>query len=439
MYRQPLSLLAKSLGHTLSSEDLIQGFAIDSRLIQPGAVFVALKGERVDGHTFLKEVADKGAIAAIVSEDYAGEEVGIPLLRVVDPLLALQDLARELVASRGVRVVAVTGSVGKTTTKEFVASLLEERYRICKTLGNANSQVGVPLTILNSACDEEVLVLEMGMSQAGQIQTLVQIAPPEVAVITCVGWAHAAFFDNGIEGIAAAKAEIFSHPKTRLGVVPADAARFASVLRSGSCKKVLFPSADYSLERVSGGVVICSGEERTAPFKLPFEAKHLVEDFLAAVAVARAMDVSWEAICQKAERLTLFKRRFETVERAGVIYLNDSYNASPESMRAALQNLPKTASGGKKIAVLGEMKELGPFSERSHQEVGQLALSTVDHLLCFGQGCSPMVSLFSDAGRPVHLFTDFTQLRERLAALVQPGDVVLIKGSNSNGLWRLLE
>lgn len=194
----------------------VLGFRQDSRDVQPGELFFAMKGEKVDGHEYLEQIASQGAIGAFVSKEYRGPNYGLQLVAVDNVLDSLQSLAKIVHAQRSARVVGVTGSVGKTTTKEFIATLLEGKFRVGKTPGNANSQVSVPLSILNATGDEEVFVVEMGMSNPREIHRLVSIAPPEVAIITKIALAHAVFFTDGLEGIAAAKAEILSIPQRAL-------------------------------------------------------------------------------------------------------------------------------------------------------------------------------------------------------------------------------
>ncbi len=179
------------------SSQIIQGYCVDSRLLNKGELFFALKGERVDGHTYLHEVKEKGAIAAVVSRDYQGNIQGLPLLYVEDPLYALQDLAKAAIASSTSRVVAITGSLGKTSIKEFIKNLLEEKYSLFASPGNSNSQIGMPLSILNhSQGSEDIFILEMGMTLPGHIRRLVEIAPPEVAVLANVALVHACNFDR---------------------------------------------------------------------------------------------------------------------------------------------------------------------------------------------------------------------------------------------------
>ena len=341
-------------------------------------------------------------------------------------------------ARRAARVIAVTGSVGKTTTKEFIATLLQGRFRVGKTPGNHNSQVTMPLSILNARGDEEVLVIEMGMSQAGEIARLVKIAPPEIALVTPVTFAHVAFFPEGIEGIAKAKAEIFSSCLTRLGIVHLHSARFATIMRpQGFAKKIY--AAKEDLVDTQEGLRILEQGVLSPPLQFAFEASHLRENFLGAVAVARSLGMQWEEIAPQVPNLALCPKRFEKVVREGIIFINDSYNANAASTKAALQNLPAVNPGNKKIAVLGAMKELGEYTQPLHLEVAQCALHYVDQLLCLGQECQVMVDLFSAEARPAELYSDIYSLKKRVFEIAQTGDLILLKGSRSLELWKIIE
>lgn len=422
----------------------VHGFKQDSREVFPGDLFFALKGEKVDGHDFLKEVAAKGATGAIVSKDYPGEGFGLKLIAVENVIESLQKLAKVVHLKRSVRVVGVTGSVGKTTTKEFIATILENKFRVRKTPGNANSQVGVPLSILNSEGNEEIFVMEMGMSLPHEIEKLIDIAPPEVCMITKIALSHAAFFPQGLEGIAAAKAEILSHPRTCLGILNHQVAQFSAVQKS-PCLKMTYgleaeaDQSDFVLCREGQNFYAKEVGGRTSTFSLPFAASHLCENFIGAASVARALGMQWSEIIPQAQKLTVYTRRFEKVERDGVVFINDSYNANLTSMKAALSNLPLPRTGKKRIAVLGAMKELGMYTEQSHYEVAEIALSHIDYLLCLGEECAPMVTLFEKEGRCVEHFLEFDSIKKRIFELAEEGDVVLLKGSNSKKLWQILE
>lgn len=436
--------LVKWLGSDIAVSGKIRGFKQSSREILPGDLFFALKGEKVDGHDYLNEAAAKGAIGAIVSKTYQGERFGLQLIAVDNVLKSLHKLAKAVHSRRSVRVIGVTGSVGKTTTKEFIATLLAEKFRVGKTPGNANSQVGVPLSILNSEGNEEIFVMEMGMSLPHEIENLVDIAPPEVSIITKIALAHAAFFPDGLEGIAAAKAEVLSHPATRLGILNHQVFPFAAVQKS-HCLISSFgleneaDDSDFVLCREGSNFYAKEKGERTPVFALPFTASHLCENFIGAASVARAMGMQWAEIIPQALKLTVYMRRFETVKRNGVTFINDSYNANLTSMKAALANLPAPATGKKRMAVLGAMKELGIYTEQSHYEVAKMALSHIDYLLCLGEECVTMVELFQREGRAVEHFFELDSIKKRVFELAEEGDVVLLKGSHSKKLWQILE
>ncbi len=248
MSHKSLKFLAGLLGLECSSEEVPRSFAFDSRKVEKGALFFALKGERCDGHQFLKEVAESGAIGAAVSMQYSGESFGLELIRTDDVLEALHLLAKKTFELRKGKVVAITGSVGKTTMKEFLATLLEGKFSVFKTRLSENSRITLPIQLLSLEEDHEIYVLEMAMTEPGQIERLAWIAPPDIAMVTAVAPAHVAFFNEGMEGIAKAKAEIFSHPKTEVGLLGPTAARFDELLKGGSCPKVIYGN-DYWFDK----------------------------------------------------------------------------------------------------------------------------------------------------------------------------------------------
>ncbi|WP_195155572.1 UDP-N-acetylmuramoyl-tripeptide--D-alanyl-D-alanine ligase [Candidatus Protochlamydia phocaeensis] len=426
-------------------QSLIQGFSTDSRTLKPGEVFIALSGERVDGHAFLADVKQKGCLAAVVSKSYAGPDFGLALLRVEDPLHALQEMAKSALSRSSSRLVAVTGSIGKTTTKEFIKTLLETRYRVAASPGNSNSQVGIPLSILNHTTgEEEILVLEMGMTTPGNLARLVQIAPPEVAVLTRVALVHACNFES-LEDIAWAKAEIFSHSHTRLGVIHRDIANYEAIARLGNSHKLSFstndPRADYQLDSQDGHKLYAHVENQTIDLGslLQVPGKHNAHNLLAAIAVARHFNVSWEEIKHAIPFLKLPEKRLQFVDFQGILFLNDSYNASELSVKAALETLPQPKEGGSKVAVLGSMMELGKFSADCHRRVGEFALDHVEQIYCLGEECHPILDVWKKAGKPVELFLDRASLVACLKQALKPADVVLLKGSRSKELWKVLE
>jgi UDP-N-acetylmuramoyl-tripeptide--D-alanyl-D-alanine ligase len=395
----------------------ISSVTTDSHKIEPAALFAALPGQRTDGHCFLAEAAAKGARAALVKKDYRGDHFGLTLLYVEDVLGCIQRMAKKWREILQLRVIAVTGSVGKTTTKNFIATLLSARYKVSKSQGNANSQIGVPLTILNCSPQATFLVQEMGMSGPGQLTKLIEIAPPEIAIITKIGHSHISHFPDGLEGIAAAKAEILLHPNTKYCVGDSSSATYATIRESGNCEK-------YFVEF----------RQPTTP--LPFTARHLVENFLIAERVAKLVGLEQEEIALQAEHLVMEEHRFASIQKSGILFFDDCYNASPESTKAALSALPATS--GKRIFAFGGCGELGEYHDAQHREIAEFALLYTDHLLCLGAELSPMLEIFAREKKPAELFMDFFALKKRIFSLAHKGDVVLLKSMNMKQLWRIL-
>ena len=427
---------------------MIRGVSIDSRSTKEGDLFFALPGEKVDGHSFLKQVFENGGRAAVVSLNYQGESHGLTLLPVENPLDALQHLAKTTLTESSIRVVAITGSVGKTSTKEFVKDLLSTKYRLMATPGNYNSQIGLPLAILNHTTgDEEIFVLEMGMTLPGHIARLVQIAPPEVALITTVALVHAENFET-IEEIALAKGEIFSHPATQLGILDRGISNFTTLSEIGSCSKKSFTidpelslQADYHIN-LSRPIPLLSLRQEKKSFPLvPLSilGKHNYHNLLGAIAVAHYFNIDQQAINEAISSITLPAKRLEPVFREGIVFINDSYNAAEKSVKSALEAIPEAEVGGRKIAVLGSMLELGKFSEECHRHVGEFALNHVERMYCLGEESFPIYDVWKKAGRPVQFFLNRADLMECLDQELKASDVVLLKGSSAHQLWKILE
>jgi UDP-N-acetylmuramoyl-tripeptide--D-alanyl-D-alanine ligase len=438
----PFNALAKLLELHHPNQTLVKGVSIDSRKVQHGDLFFALAGNRVDGHTFICDAVAKGAMGAIVREDYRGESFGVPLLHVPDVLAALQDLARKSLMRRRSRVIAITGSLGKTTTKEFASALLRTHYRIFAAPLSYNSQATVPLSILMADGTEDYLILEMGMTHEGNIKNLISIAPPAISVITTVAVQHACNFSDGLAGISREKALIFTHPKTELGILHHDIPHYAEVFSTGKCPKKTFSignkEADYFLETLPQGVRIHSKGEQFYDLELDLPIKVHYQNFLAAVALARNLNIPWPLIREAAPFLKLPAMRFEKVEKQGIIFINDAYNANPDSMKAALENLPRPQSGGRVIAVLGEMDALGMYAAKGHEMVAEIALQYADYLLCIGPRCEPMRRIWEKEKKPIELFEDRASCEEFLKKLVKPKDVVLLKGARIHALEQIL-
>lgn len=439
MKQAPLSALAQALHLNHKSQCLIKGVAIDSRKVKAGDLFFALSGKRVDGHQFLKEAAQKGAVSAVVQKNYSGNTFGLQLLHVSDVLLALQELARQSVKSK---IIGITGSLGKTTVKEFTLQLLQDSYVTYASPLSYNSQATLPLSILMAEGNEDYLILEMGMSQKGELANLVSIAPPDIALLTTISFQHAVNFTDGIKGIRREKSKIFSHAKTKLGIIPHDLLSFKEVYQTGACHKMTFSTtskaADYYLEKIEKAVKIFvkGKEECKIAIQLPNEAHY--HNFLAAIVLARAVCIPWEAICKRAAFFRLPLGRFEKVVKNGIIFINDAFNADPVSMTAALKNLPKPNKGGQTIAVLTEMNALGKYSDKGHASVAKAALKAADLLLCLGSRSKIMVEIWEKEGKTAYLYQSRQQLEAALRKYASSGDVVLLKGARCYALDEIL-
>lgn len=419
------------------------GIACDSRLVKPGNIFVALKGAKTDGHLYLKEAAEKGAVGAIVEDGYKGPHFGMAFLHVVSPFDTLQQLARDILAHQQSKVIAITGSLGKTTIKEFLYTLLKGKYRVMKTPGNANSQVGLPLALINALTGhEEYIVCEMGMTHKGDIARLVKIAPPFLSIISCVEAVHVCNF-SGIEEIVEAKSEIFSHHSTAMALIDLR----VPLKESNSINFLTFSKnnekADFIFSLDSVGALGIFGLKENkeiahfSPLQLP--GKHNAFNFLIAATAAHLLGMSWNEIAVRQPLLQLPEKRLQFVEKKGVLYINDSYNASLVSVKAALDSLPEPQPKGRKYAALGEMLELGTFTEPHHRAVGEHALSILDGIFCLGEGCKPILDVWKEKHKPCHLFMERDQLISALREIIKPGDVVLVKGSRLKEMWKVID
>jgi UDP-N-acetylmuramoyl-tripeptide--D-alanyl-D-alanine ligase len=412
----------------------LKGFSIDSRTVKEGELFCAISGEKHDGHDHLDEAVRRGA-AAVLAERLL--HCSVPVIVVNSVQRALQQAAHNAYAKSRVKGIAVTGSNGKTTTKEFICQLLEGAF---KTPGNANSQLGLPLALLNGLKGTEpYAVLEMGMSTAGEIANLAQIAPPQVAVITSVSYCHAENF-KGLQEIAAAKAEIFSQPETQHQLYHRPIEKLIPEMVKTAVPFELYnEKMSFTLISEKDSLYFVDHGQRHLLLNLPFKEEHLLHDLLAALASVSLAGAPMEKAMERISQLRLPEKRFQSVQKQGALYINDTYNASPESMKAALKALPKPSGRGKRIGVLGSMMELGKFSEECHREVGKFALPYLDQLFCYGIECQPLVDEWKKAGRQVMMTENFEELKAWVEKSVVKEDVVLLKGSNSKQLWKLIE
>ena len=418
------------------------GVSIDSRSLRPGDLFVAIRGARFDGHRFVADAVARGAAAAVVSDAAALGTPPAPGIVVDDTLRALQALARRVRRDSGARVVAVTGSVGKTTTKELSAALLETRYRVFRNRGNLNNHVGLPLSLLELRTRPEVAVVELGMSGPGEIRRLVEIAEPDVRVWTNVGEAHAEFFPS-IEAIADAKAEILTGASPD-AVVVANAADDRVMRRvAGFPGRVVTFGVDVEAEVSASGVEDLGLDGVRARLRTPVGAAPVrtrllgrgnLANVLAAVGVALSFDVPLAAAVERAAAVEAPPHRGRIHRLAGgVAVIDDSYNSSPLALETALATLAR-GRAGRRVAVLGEMLELGARAEDLHRAAGRAAAAAgVGLLLTVGGESARALGLAAiEAGAVaagvLHCETA-EEAASRAAASIRAGDVVLVKGS----------
>jgi UDP-N-acetylmuramoyl-tripeptide--D-alanyl-D-alanine ligase len=412
--------------------------SIDSRTLEPGALFVAVKGPRLDGHDFLAEAAARGARAALVYRD-AGAPEGLVLVRVPDTAKGLADLARHVRRAAAIPIVGVTGSVGKTTTKDMTAHLLATRGPVLKTEGNLNNQYGLPLTLLRLTPAHTAAVLEMGMSAPGEIRALSGLACPDVATITRVAPVHLEFFPS-VDAIADAKAEILEGLRPGgTAVLNGDDPRVRAIGERFPGRVVWFGrdrrfdvSAGVGRSSAVGTRFDLRAGGRTADVVLPLAGPHFVENFLAAAAAAHVLGVLPEAMAEAAASLRPARHRGEMVRLGeGVTLLDDCYNSSPEALEAAVVAL-SLVPGRRRLAILGDMLELGPTGPALHRAAGRSLPGRVDALAGVGPLAAGIVDGAREAGMATGALHHFATAPDAVAALpglVRPGDAVLVKAS----------
>jgi UDP-N-acetylmuramoyl-tripeptide--D-alanyl-D-alanine ligase len=417
-----------------------QGWSIDTRSLTPGDVFFAIRGDRFDGHAFTKTALERGALAAVVSE--TSEER--PLLKVADTLEALQRLSQWARRRWGKPVVAITGSAGKTSTKDIVSEMLAVRFRVGKTTGNLNNHIGLPLTLLRIPDDAEVAVVEMGMNHAGEIRQLAALAEPQFGLVTNVGYAHVESFDS-IEGVAAAKRELIeSLPPAGVAILNADdelVRKFREVHAGRTLTYGFAGDADIRATDVEMHAERVAFTVDGIRFHARLTGRHSISNVLAGLAVASLFGVAFSELTGVVAGLAPGKMRGERSQWRGVTILNDSYNSNPEAARRMIDVLA-SETAVRKIAVLGEMLELGSMSETLHRELGRYAARAgVNALVGIRGAAASLVDEARRAGMPesdAYFFDDPDSAGEFLSRWVRPGDVILFKGSRGTQVERAL-
>jgi UDP-N-acetylmuramoyl-tripeptide--D-alanyl-D-alanine ligase len=432
----------------IPSEEVAQGYSIDSRTIKPGELFFAVKGERLDGHDYVDAALERKAVAAVVQRNelhrYADKT---RLLPVDDTLAALQSLATAVRKVWGKPLVGVTGSAGKTTTKEAIAHVLSARFRVLKSEGNFNNHFGLPLMLLKVEPEHDVAVIEMGMSHAGEIRALAKIAQPEIGVVTNVAPVHLEFFDS-IAGIARAKYELIeSLPATGTAVLNADDEYVSQFGRDFKGKVVTYgvcATADVRPEHVttrgaegSEFDVVMPGAREHA--RLPLVGEHNILNALAAVAVGLTRGLTPSEAVGALASLAPPDKRGQVLQLGNITVINDCYNSNPKALRAMVDALV-AMKAGRRIVVAGEMLELGPAGEEMHHAAGQhLGEKKIDVLVGVRGLAQAMVEGAKHAGARAEFVATPEEAGEWLAREARDGDVVLLKASRGVKLEKALE
>jgi len=431
------------LGVPLETDTEVTGWSVDSRTLEPGDLFFALRGPHHDGAEYVGQAFEKGAVAAVTAVPSRDREGAV--LLVPDAQVALERLATWARSTWAGDVAGVTGSAGKTSTKDVIAQLLASRLAVGKTTGNFNNQVGLPLSILRLADDAGVAVLEIGMNHAGEIRHLCAIARPRIGVVTNVGYAHIEMFDS-IDGIALAKRELIEclpadgiavlnnddpHVRNFGDVHPGPVMRFGLSEGSGVRARDVEFRAGRTRFRVCG-----------TTFETPLQGRHAVLNVLAGIAVAQIYGIAPADLVDVVAALKPGRMRGERLTHNGITIFDDCYNSNPDAARAMLDVLRDTPAE-RRIAVLGEMLELGRWSESLHRDIGRYAVETgVAMLVGIGGEAKSMLDAATGAGLTAgaaFFFEDPVAAGDQLRRWTRPGDAILFKGSRGTHVERALE
>ena len=419
---------------------------IDSRKIIPGGVFIATPGERVDGHSFIPQVFEKGALG-VICQTLPDKPLG-PCILVEDSFKALKEVAAFYREQLDIKVVGITGSVGKTSTKEFVASVLATHYKTAKTLGNFNNEIGVPLTILSVKDDDEVLVLEMGINHFGEMSRLSAIGKPDIALITNIGQCHLEYLEDR-DGVLKAKTEIFtSMNKQGTVILNGDDDKLITITEVNGRKPLFFGhdknndiyvtditskglfGTEASLKSVSGNHVFAD---------IPLPGEHMVNNAMAAMAVGEVLGLSTDEITEGIKKVPATSGRSNIIKGQKYTLIDDCYNANPTSMKSAI-DLLNTANTSK-VAILGDMFELGEDELKLHGEVGSYAAASgIDVLVCVGKLSKAMYeAALKEQTAMVYYFATREDAINALPSILREGDSVLIKASHGMGFDKMVE
>jgi len=436
---------------------IFRGVSINSRTVKEGELFVCIKGENFDGHDFFGDAFRKGAAGIILSDTknlstgMLGKGESPFVIQSENTLRALQDLASYQRSLFPFRVIAVTGTNGKSTTKEMIASIIETKYKTLKTQGNLNNHIGLPLTLLKREPEHEVGVLEMGMSAAGEIKRLAEIAKPDIGVITNISAGHLGQLKT-IKEVQTAKGELFdSLNKEGTAIVNADDPLVLELAKSLRIKKITYgikepadiQASDIRNKGNHGFTFTAKIFDQAIPVKLPQIGYCNIYNALAALATGHSLGITGKEMNLGLKNYQQIPQRNEQIHYEGMTLINDTYNANPQSMREALKTLKEINTQGKRFFIIGDMLELGPLSEPAHHELGQeIARSNVDYLVTVG----PLASLAAESAKTnvqqqlqIEKFNTHDEAVNYLLRKVKKGDCLLVKGSRGSKMENVVQ
>ena len=431
-------------------------FSKDTRTIQKGDMYIGIKGEKFDGNIFWKQALDNGAMGVIVQEiEFEVDELkrynDKVIIKVKDTLEALYAIASYKRQLYDIPVVAITGSVGKTSTKDIVANVVSQKYHTVKTIGNNNNNIGLPFTILNAPIDMEAMVLEMGMNRFGEIHLLSEIAKPNICIITNIGTSHIGNLGSR-ENILKAKLEILDGAKEPYVVINNDNDLLHKWYEENkNTLKIktygIYNTSDIQAksmdmrEEESSYIVSLRGKEEK--MKVPVGGEHFILNSLCAIAVGELLHIEIEDIKKGIESFQLTKNRMEVTEcKNGIKIINDAYNSSVESIKASLAYM-KHIKANRRIAVLGDILETGEFAKELHESIGKIVCeNTVDILICSGENAKYIVESAKKEGfdeKHIYYFEDKEEIIDALKKIIEPNDVILFKASNGMRFFEIAE
>jgi len=426
--------------------EVVRRISKDTRTLVPGDLYLGLRGENFDGNLYVKEAAAKGAAAAILDRPPENLPSNFPYVLVEDSLVALHRLASAWRDRLALKVVCITGSNGKTSTKDFTAAVLSVRYRTIKTEGNLNNHIGLPLSILSASTADDAAVWEIGMNHPGEIAPLARLARPDLAIVTNIGVAHIEHMKSR-EAIAAEKGALVEAVGPNGSVVlsseddftPVIAARTkANVVKAGLTQG-LVTASDVTMEADACRFTIHS-EGESLPTYLPAPGLHMVRNAMLAVAAGLEFGLSLEDCVEGLANARLTGGRLARRMVHGVTVLDDTYNANPDSMEAALVTLTGLPTGGRRIGVLGRMGELGSYAESGYQRVGRAAAHALDALITVGPETQPLTAMARASGlKEIHETSGTDEAAALLRQIAHEGDIVLVKGSRSARMERVID